>query len=56
MSVKELVKRVQALPPRQLERFGQWFDGYRQNTQSVSEAGDNGESDMVEAQKQEILR
>lgn len=29
MSVKELEARVQALPPRQLEQFADWFDSFR---------------------------
>ncbi len=31
MSVKELETRVQALPPRELKRFANWFDSFCQD-------------------------
>ncbi len=30
MSVKELEAQVQALPPRELKQFANWFDSFRQ--------------------------
>ena len=54
MTLKELQRNVQTLPPKQFERFGQWFDGYRR------QAGANGPAKSVEntpqAQQEEILR
>jgi hypothetical protein len=32
MSVKELEAQVQALPPRELKRFANWFDSFRQDS------------------------
>ena len=56
MSVKELEKQVRALPPRQLLRFGEWFDDYRQKAPLTSEADGDRDDDLTNEQKQEILR
>ena len=52
MSVRELEKRIRALPPRQLRHFSQWFDDYRQQAGPASET----EDDLTEAQQTELLR
>ena len=56
MSVKELERQVRALPRRQMERFGQWFDDYREQAHSALGLNENWEEDLTAAQKQEILR
>ena len=52
MSVRELEKRIRALPPRQLRHFGQWFDDYRQQAGSAAEMSDG----LTEEQKTELQR
>lgn len=46
MSVKELEARVQALPPRELEKFAVWFESFR----------DNGKTELTPDQESELLR
>ncbi|MFM8470013.1 MAG: hypothetical protein ACKODH_08590 [Limisphaerales bacterium] len=43
MSVKELEAQVQALPPRELKRFANWFDSFRQDTNDELSADQQAE-------------
>jgi len=43
MSVKELEARVQALPPRELKRFADWFDSFRQDATTELSADQQAE-------------
>ena len=56
MSVKELERQIRALPRRKLERFSQWFDAYRQQAEADKALNDDGQDDLSEEQRQEILR
>lgn len=53
MSLEELEKRVQQLPTRDLAKFAEWFDVFREATVVAGE-GDVGE--VAEVQKEELLR
>lgn len=46
MSVKELEARVQALPPRELKRFANWFDSFR----------DHAAAELTPDQRAELLQ
>ncbi len=52
MSVLELEKQVQSLPPAELTRFGQWFDDYRQHAASAALAEQAG--DLTPEQQAEL--
>ena len=54
MSVQELEKQVQTLPPEELARFSQWFDTYRDTVMGEA-LTDEWSDDLSEEQKQEIL-
>ena len=55
MSVKELEKQVRALPRKQLQRFGQWFDAYRQEAPPTSDVDDDWQDDLSDERRAEIL-
>jgi hypothetical protein len=55
MSVIEIEKKVRTLAPTQLERFGRWFDTYRQGARPAAANGVS-EPALASAQKEEILR
>ena len=55
MSVQELEKQVQTLPPEELARFSQWFDTYRDTVMGEALTDDEWPEDLNEEQKQEIL-
>ena len=54
MSVQELEKQVQTLPPGELARFSQWFDNYR-GTVMGEALTEEWPDDLSEEQKQEII-
>lgn len=54
MSVLELEKQVQSLPPDELTRFGRWFDEYRQGASSPLPV--KPADDLTSAQAAELRR
>jgi len=56
MSVPELERQVQGLPPDDLARFIQWFDGYRRQILGDILELDEWEGELSEEQKAELLR
>lgn len=55
MSLPELEKQIQTLPPEELARLGHWFDTYRE-TALGEVIQDQWPDDLSEEQKQEVLR
>jgi len=56
MSVKELEKKIRALPRHRLERFGEWFDAFRGQAAPSRAPEDKPEERLGGEQKQEVLR
>ena len=55
MSVQELEKQVQALPPEDLARFSQWFEAFlEQVLDGLSE--DSWQDNLTGEQKSDLLR
>jgi hypothetical protein len=56
MSVQELEQQVQALPPEELARFSQWFEGFRQQTPGAVSQPNEEVVDLTEEDEAELLR